>query len=112
MNRLPADVGSRVRQVSLLGLDPTAAFEFSVTGWLGAAASDELPVLPELSRMELGLVQCFYGEDESDTLCRSPALHGVEVIQTSGGHHFDGDYAALARRILDGVDHRATLPKD
>jgi type IV secretory pathway VirJ component len=112
VNRLPADVGERVRQVSLLGIAPTAAFEFSVAGWLGAASSEEVAVLPELLRMDLRLVQCFYGEDEPDALCRSPALRGVEMIRTSGGHHFDGDYPALARRILDGVDRRATPSRD
>jgi type IV secretory pathway VirJ component len=112
VNRLPADVSQRVRQVSLLGVEPMAAFEFSVAGWFGAASSEEVAVLPELLRMDLRLVQCFYGEDEPDTLCRSPALSAVETIRTSGGHHFGGDYPALARRILDGLDRRATAAGD
>ena len=39
---------------------------------------------------------------QEDTLCRDPALAGVQIIATTGGHHFDGDYEALARRILNG----------
>jgi type IV secretory pathway VirJ component len=30
------------------------------------------------------------------------------VIRTGGGHHFDGDYAPLARHIDDGVLRRAS----
>ena len=53
-------------------------------------------------------VQCVYGADEDDTACRS--LQGkAEVIRTSGGHHFDGNYDALAQRILDGLRQRAGL---
>ena len=54
------------------------------------------------------MIQCFYGADEDDTACR--LLHGkAEVIRTAGGHHFDGNYSALAQRILDGVHQRAGL---
>jgi type IV secretory pathway VirJ component len=28
------------------------------------------------------------------------------VIKTTGGHHFDGNYARLAEQILDGFDRR------
>ena len=100
-NRLPAPLRDRVALVSLLGLEPRAAFEFSVTGWFGAEPPDDAPdVLPELLRIPPEKVQCFYGEDEDDTLCRDPALAKTQLIQTSGGHHFDGDYDALAERIL------------
>jgi len=45
-------------------------------------------------------VQCIYGEAEEDTLCPALTRTGIEVIKTSGDHHFGGDYAVLARRIL------------
>jgi type IV secretory pathway VirJ component len=64
-------------------------------------------VLPELVRIDPALVQCVYGEEEKDTLCTAPELRGIERVRTAGGHHFDGDYAALAQRILDGLRKRA-----
>jgi type IV secretory pathway VirJ component len=109
VNRLPADVRPHVRQLSLLGLEATAAFEFSVTGWLGVGADDDVPVLPELRRIDPGLVQCFYGEDEDDSLCRDDTLRGAEIVRTTGGHHFDGDYDALAARIVGGLRRRGAL---
>ncbi|MBX3026531.1 virulence factor family protein [bacterium] len=107
-NRLPEAARARVVQVSLLGVEPRAAFEFSVTGWFGGAPPADAPaVLPEVRRIAAAKVQCFYGDEEEDTLCRDPALASVEIIKTEGGHHFDGDYQALARRILDGARRRA-----
>ena len=50
-----------------------------------------------------------YGEDEDDSLCPDPALKDTEVVRTGGGHHFDGDYDAIAARILDGARRRAGL---
>jgi type IV secretory pathway VirJ component len=53
-----------------------------------------------------------YGEEETDTLCPDPALDGIERIRTPGSHHFDGDYAALARRILEGLRRRTAARGD
>jgi type IV secretory pathway VirJ component len=110
LNRLPGDVRAAVVQISLLGLEPRAPFEIAVSGWLGGVPADAPPVLPELLRLDLARVQCFYGEQEEQTLCPDPALAGAEIVRTGGGHHFDGDYEALAKRILDGAERRAASP--
>jgi type IV secretory pathway VirJ component len=107
VNRLPDAERASVVQISLLGLEPRAAFEVEVTGWLGGVPADAPPVLPEIARLDLSRVQCFYGEEEEQTLCSDPDLAGAEVIKTTGGHHFDGDYEALARRILEGAERRS-----
>jgi type IV secretory pathway VirJ component len=113
VNRLPPAERAQVVQLSLLGLGPRAPFEFHVSGWLGQVGVNVDPyadaplVLPEFERIDLARVQCFYGEDEPDTLCRAPELAAAERIGTRGGHHFDGDYPALARRILDGLRRRS-----
>lgn len=112
VNRLPAAQRARVVQVSLLGLGPRAPFEFRVAGWLTQTGAhidpykDASLVLPELLRFDLRSVQCVYGAEEEDSLCRAPELAAAEVIRTTGSHHFDGDYASLARRILDGLRRR------
>ena len=107
-NRLPADLRPHVTLMALMGFANNADFEITMGGWLGAAPSaDALPVLPEITKVPPGLIQCFYGVDEDDTLCPALASKGVEQIKTTGGHHFDGDYAALAKRILAGLRKRA-----
>lgn len=107
-NRLPPALRDKVAIVSLLGFARAADFQVRVTGWLGLPPSDKaLQAQPEVDRVPAGLVQCFYGEDEEDTLC--PALAGTrEVIRTSGGHHFGGGYDALEKRILSGWEKRVS----
>jgi hypothetical protein len=40
---------------------------------------------------------------QDDSLCRDPGLAGADVIETKGGHHFDGGYGAIAQRIYDAA---------
>lgn len=109
VSRLPPDVRRDVVQVSLLGLSSRATFQFHVSDWLRTAPRPGDPaVLPEAAKLDLGRVQCFYGEEEPDTLCPELGRRGAEVVRTTGGHHFDGDYGALARRIRDGLARRAS----
>lgn len=106
-DRLPQNVRSRVALLALLGFAKSADFEIRVGGWLGLPPSPEaLPVLPATEKIPTHLMQCFYGQDESDTACPELAKRGVEVIRTPGGHHFNGDYAALERDILNGFARR------
>lgn len=100
--RLPAKEQAEVSLISLLALSKAADFEIRVVGWLGAGPSQTaLPIVPELAKVPPSLVQCFYGDDDAaDSACPGLAGSGADVIRTAGGHHFDGDYQALARRIL------------
>ncbi|MCX5738194.1 MAG: virulence factor family protein, partial [Proteobacteria bacterium] len=108
VNRLPAPMRDRVILISMLGLDARAPFQIAVEGWLGAEPDKEAPlVMPELLRLDLSKLQCFYGEEEDDTICPDPQLAKAQVIKTKGGHHFDGDYAALAQRIFDAAQKNA-----
>ncbi|MGF6967680.1 type IV secretory pathway VirJ component [Paraburkholderia sp. WC7.3g] len=100
-NRLPQAQRDQVSLMSLLGFAPDADFQIRVGGWLGMPASDKaLNVRPELTHVPPSIVQCFYGESEEDTLCPALGKTGVEVIRTSGDHHFGRDYNVLEQRIL------------
>src|SRR5262249_24483120 len=99
VNRLPADLRSQVLTVSLLGLDSNASFEVTVTDWIGAEDSG-LPTRPELAALGTTPVLCIYGEGEKDSLCPSLTASRVHSEQVGSGHHFGGEYAELADRIL------------
>jgi type IV secretory pathway VirJ component len=107
---LDPDVRARLRQVSLLGLSPQADWEITVSGWLGSASGDATATGPALARLPPALIQCIYGTAETDSPCPGLAGSGAEVIATKGGHHFDGNYDALAAAILAGLDHRRADP--
>jgi type IV secretory pathway VirJ component len=106
INRMNPATRAAVVQISLLGLGQKAMFEFHVGGWLGLVSSDAQPIAPEAARLDSARIQCVYGEEEDDSLCRSRALEHAELIETKGGHHFDGDYRALARSIIEGYHRR------
>ncbi len=110
-NLLPPSLREHVVLISLLGLSKSADFEISVRGWLGEPpGSDALPVLPQAIKIPPHLIQCFYGQDETDTACPALADRGAETFRRNGAHHYDGNYGALADAILAGFKKRASVP--
>jgi type IV secretory pathway VirJ component len=99
VNRLPPATRSQLQLVALLSLSQSAVFEFHLQNWLGGSA-DEVPVAPEVARMTNVRALCVYGEDDDETMCTQPEAKALQVVKLEGGHHFDGDYASLARLIL------------
>jgi type IV secretory pathway VirJ component len=100
VNRLPEAIKARIDLVVLMGPSTSAQFEFHLSNWFEGASDDALPTLPEAKKMKGKRIVCLFGEEEADSLCRSLDASVAQVIALPGGHHFDGDYPALARRIL------------
>ncbi|MGH8276442.1 MAG: AcvB/VirJ family lysyl-phosphatidylglycerol hydrolase, partial [Steroidobacteraceae bacterium] len=100
VNRLPADLHARVASVSLLGIDSNASFQVRISDWIGR--DDRGPAtVAELAAVRHVPVLCIYGAGESDSICPGlPAAGGIAREQIGRGHHFSGDYATLAARIL------------
>lgn len=103
---IPARTRAMVRQISLLGFSANGTFEISVQGWLGGTSGNARPALPFVQQIDPKLIQCFYGKEDEETACPKIESTGAEIIATTGGHHFDGDYDALAEKILDGLKKR------
>jgi type IV secretory pathway VirJ component len=103
--RLPVDLRKQVAAVALLGPGKTANFEFHLSDWLGGS-QEGLPIAPEMARLKDLKVLCLYGEEESDSLCRTlnPENSQVKNIPLGGGHHFGGDYAKLAELIFTAAE--------
>lgn len=101
INRLPASSRERIASTVLIGLSREAFFEFSVSHWISTPTGGA-PILPELRRGLPGRINCIYGSDEQDTLCRETSVPGLQGVALPGGHHFDGDYARVAAAILAG----------
>ena len=106
-SRLPDDLRSRIQAVALLGASPTASFEFHLTDWLGGRDRDARSTAPEIARLRAALpgahIVCFYGSDERESICPRLAAGTARAIALPGGHHFDGNYAALAERVLQAA---------
>jgi type IV secretory pathway VirJ component len=99
VNRLPAATKSHVSLMAILGMSEHALFEFHVSSWISDDNTGP-ETLPEVDRVSGMPVLCIYGEDEHDSLCPKLDPRKFNVVKVKGGHHFDGNYAALADDIL------------
>jgi type IV secretory pathway VirJ component len=103
VNRLPDATRARVALVAVMGMSDHALFEFHLSSWISDSKSGP-PTLPEINRIGGIPVLCIYGADESDSLCPRLDPKKFIIVKLKGGHHFDGDYANLARQILAGAN--------
>jgi len=101
-NRLPDESRSLVKTTALIALSDEAFFEFHVSHWLGTPTGG-LPTAPEVTSGRMGPVACVYGKSETDSPCRKLHGAGLRPIELPGGHHFDGDYAAVAQATLTAL---------
>jgi type IV secretory pathway VirJ component len=106
-NLLPKADKSRIKQISLLALSREVDYEISVTGWLGVAGDGKGgDTVADIAKIDASLVQCVYGTDEDDDPCPDLKGRGVETVPIEGGHHFDEDYEALGKRIVESLKTR------
>jgi len=91
-------------KLALLGLIAPgrgAQFQFHLSDWMGRSG-DETPTAPEMAKLGPLPVACIYGSDEArDSLCTTPLAPTVVSHAFEGGHHLSGDYAGVARVLLD-----------
>jgi type IV secretory pathway VirJ component len=99
VNRLPPELRERIESVSLLGIDANASFEVHVSDWVGGD-NDGPATRPEVAALSQVPVLCIYGEGESDSICPGLPERSIARAQVGKGHHFSGEYATLADRIL------------
>ena len=100
VNRLPAATHDLVGYTALLGLSDNAVFQIHVSSWFGKA-SGTIPTAPELEHWTGTSYLCLYGEGDKDAACNQLVKAGGEAVKLPGGHHFGGNYAALATEILE-----------
>jgi type IV secretory pathway VirJ component len=101
--RLTPEQQSKIRLLTLLAPSPRVEFEFHMVDWMHDSKKG-LPVGPELAKLTSTKTICVWGDDDTDSLCRGLALPHVKVVTLHGSHHFDGDYAKLARIILEALN--------
>ncbi|WP_336334943.1 virulence factor family protein [Pseudomonas putida] len=104
-NRLPAEDQQRIDAVMLLAFARSGSFEIEVEGWLGKEGQ-EAPTGPEMAKLPASKVVCVYGIEETDESgCTDKTAVG-ERLKLPGGHHFDENYPALAKRLIGEIETR------
>ena len=100
INRLPEAERARVQGGVMISPDDAAVFEIHVGDWFGSTRHDEaLPIGPEIAASKVPLT-CVHGVDEDDSYCLRLTPAQAHVVALPGGHHYDGDYAALGAAIV------------
>ncbi|MCO5063147.1 MAG: virulence factor family protein [Rhizobiaceae bacterium] len=98
---LPTALQARTKVLALLAPSLSTSFQVTISGWLGIDDSG-YKIAPAIAALPADRLLCIYGKDDADeTACTDPAIPASTVIETDGGHHFDGDYNAIAQRFLD-----------
>jgi len=91
-------------QLAMLGLIAPgrgAQFQFHLSDWMGRSG-DETPTAPEMAKLGRLPVACIYGAEEArESLCTTPLAPTVVSHAFQGGHHLSGDYAGVAKVLLD-----------
>ena len=104
-NRLPVEDQQRIDAVMLLAFARSGSFEIEVEGWLGKEGQ-EAPTGPEMAKLPASKVVCVYGVEETDESgCTEKTAVG-ERLKLPGGHHFDENYPALAKRLIGEIETR------
>jgi len=102
INRLSPAARRRVELAALLGLDERADFEFHLTNWVVSGPTG-LPVAPETARLAVPAV-CIYGDGDADSACpHLQNLGRMKIMKLAGGHHFNGDYDAVAQLVVEAA---------
>lgn len=97
---MPKETQARTRVLALMAPGQTTSFQVTVSGWLGIDDSG-YDIVTAIAALPADRVICVYGKEEDDSACPSPTLSTLTRIETDGGHHFDGNYPAIAQRFLD-----------
>ena len=99
VNRLPRDLRRRLDGLTLIAPSPVANFEVHAGGWLGVHYPG-LPILPELERLRGLPMACISGDDDDESVCPLLPAGLARVTVLAGGHHFGGNFDAVARLVL------------
>jgi type IV secretory pathway VirJ component len=100
INRLPPASAQMLEMTALMSPGTRASYEFHVTNWLGSDDGDSLPIAPEMRTLSAARTLCIYGQDDDDALCPKLPANSAGAVKLPGDHHFEGDYEALAKVIV------------
>jgi type IV secretory pathway VirJ component len=100
LSRLTKNQDQDILRYVFLGPSPTVDLEIYATQWL-YEKKGRYDVASEIKKLNQDKILCFMGNDEKDSLCKQ--LPSKTMVQMKGGHHFGGDYEALARTIINKI---------
>jgi type IV secretory pathway VirJ component len=83
----------------LLAPGTHASYEVSPLDWIGSGGDSGPSVADALARLQPLPVLCMDGSEEDASGCHGAKTPAIQHVGLPGGHHFGGDFHALATRI-------------
>lgn len=99
--RLPEDLRAQVSHVVLIGTVPHGDLRFHPASWLNRPSHDSFDTPPAIAALTGPKITCVYGDKERHDVCPDLPEAGIAKVRLPGGHHFNGDYAALGEAVLN-----------
>lgn len=103
VDTMPPALRPAIVRISLLGLSPSADFQFHLSSWLDVEGENALPTVPEVARLRGLPLQCVRGAQENDSACPDLPAGVAAQVTLPGGHHFGGNADLVAAAILNGL---------
>lgn len=97
---LPKAVQDRTRVLGLLAPGRSTSFQVTISGWLGIGDTG-YTVTPAIAALPPEKVICVFGKEDPESACADKSVRAATIVETTGGHHFDGNYTGIAQRFLD-----------
>jgi type IV secretory pathway VirJ component len=98
--RLPPALRDCIESITLISPSQAATFEFHLSNWLPGSASEGLPLMPEIMKLERPAL-CLFGKGDTDTVCDAPSGKFLVGTELGPGHHLGGDSVGIVSRILN-----------
>lgn len=96
---LPEDVRAQVGHVVLIGTVQNGDLRFHPNSWLNRPSHDSFAVPPAIAALTDVQITCVYGAKEHHDVCPDLPEADIAKVRLPGGHHFNGDYAALGEVV-------------
>ncbi len=104
INRLPEDLKRRVKLLALLGPSLTVDFEFHLMDWMvSKTRPGDLPVLPEILKLDGMRLLCFYGDQDKGNICNRLPTRNLRSMSIPSRHRFGRNYERVLTVILEEV---------
>lgn len=100
VRQLPPATRNKIASISLLGLSPTADFQFHLSSWLNMNSAQALPTIPAINALKGMTIRCVRGAAETDSACSAIPPGIAQNYLVPGGHHFNRNAVLLTRIIL------------
>ncbi|WP_411288495.1 AcvB/VirJ family lysyl-phosphatidylglycerol hydrolase [Phenylobacterium sp.] len=97
--RLSPEMRAHIRLVALVAVDKDGELEFHPGDWLNHGSPSAYPIAPTLADLKGIPMVCIYGDQDTGDACPTFNPNLIHAVKLSGGHHFNGDYAAVGRAI-------------